>query len=233
MTRKRKILVNLLKVLPILLLLAYHIMGYTEKGIDISHHNIRFSTQDWTYLREQGYSFCYIKATEGSHFQDDTYKRVGKAARDAGFELGYYHFFRDNVSAEKQFANLVGHIDTHLTTLPIVLDYEKDGFVGKESEKVKKQRLRALSILVEKYQGRKPIIYCNLIEAAKLLPSFHDHQFWISDNVPLGICISSKRHSKVARWMSIGEKGQCSVGSNQANDDRKTSGLLLCPTLVQ
>ena len=76
---------------------------------------------------------------------------MGKTARDAGFELGYYHFFRDNVSAEKQFANLVGYIDTRLTTLPIVLDYEKDGFVGKESEKVKKQRLRALSILVEKY----------------------------------------------------------------------------------
>ena len=110
MTRKRKILVNLLKVLPILLLLAYHIMGYTEKGIDISHHNIRFSKQDWSYLREQGYSFCYIKATEGSHFQDDTYKRVGRAARDAGFELGYYHFFRDNVSAEKQFANLVDRV---------------------------------------------------------------------------------------------------------------------------
>lgn len=196
MTRKRKILINLLKVLPILLLLAYHIMGYTEKGIDISHHNIQFSKQDWTYLREQGYSFCYIKATEGSHFQDDTYKRVGKAARDAGFELGYYHFFRDNVSAEKQFANLVGHIDTRLTTLPIVLDYEKDGFVGKESEKVKKQRLRALSILIEKYQGRKPIIYCNLIEAAKLLPSFHDHQFWISDNVPLGYMYQQQKTFK-------------------------------------
>ena len=27
--------------------------------------------------------------------------------------------------------------------------------------------------------------------------------------------------------MSIGEKGRCSVGSNQANDDRKTRGLLL------
>ena len=45
MTRKRKRLVNLLKVLPILLLQAYHMMGYTEKGKDISHHNIRFSKQ--------------------------------------------------------------------------------------------------------------------------------------------------------------------------------------------
>ena len=62
-------------------------------------------------------------------------KRVGKAARDAGFKLGYYHFFRDNVSAEKQFANLIAHIDTRLTTLPIVLDYEKMGLSVKSRKR--------------------------------------------------------------------------------------------------
>ena len=67
---------------------------FPVKGIDISRYQ---GDIDWDVLsKEDHVQFAFIKATEGSTYQDDLFTQNWEAAETAGVFVGAYHFFRLN-----------------------------------------------------------------------------------------------------------------------------------------
>lgn len=60
-------------------------------GIDVSMHQ---RVIDWPRVKRAGYSFAYIKATEGEAYVDPYYTRNVADATKAGVKVGAYHFLR-------------------------------------------------------------------------------------------------------------------------------------------
>lgn len=101
------------------------------KGIDVSHWQ---GIIDWKKVRSAGYSFAFIKATEGARIVDDRFRANAQDARSAGMLVGAYHFTRaaspEDVKLEiDHFLQIVesgGGLSSF--KLPFVLDMEtKEG----------------------------------------------------------------------------------------------------------
>jgi lysozyme len=61
------------------------------KGIDVSSYQGRV---DWRKVKAAGYTFAWVKATEGTDFLDSTLKANVTGAKAAGVTVGAYHFLR-------------------------------------------------------------------------------------------------------------------------------------------
>ncbi len=150
---------------------------YKHMGCDLSHHN-KLTERHWNALRDKGVTFAYIKASDGSSFRDRLRFKHTRNARKMGMEVGYYHFFRDHIPAERQFDNFKAATKGLCMDLQPVIDYERDGF--RRSKKVRIQRLRSLTRLFQKEYNGKVVIYCNQIDYLQLRPLFPSCTFWIS-----------------------------------------------------
>lgn len=65
------------------------------KGIDVSHYN---GDIDWKQVKDAGYSFVYVKSTEGISYDDPGYVDRAKGALQAGLHCGAYHFARPSAT---------------------------------------------------------------------------------------------------------------------------------------
>lgn len=124
------------------------------RGVDVSHHN---GTIDWPALAGAGYSFAFIKASEGSTFTDPNFRRNWSGAGRAGILRGAYHYFRPSIAAEPQlqhFLDVMGPLGPG--DLQPVLDFE-------ESDDIRASKVidRAAAMLfgIADRTGRDPIIY--------------------------------------------------------------------------
>lgn len=79
-------------------------------GIDVSAHQ---GIIDWQEVAKKspGLRFVYIKATEGATHVDKRYIDNVAQARENGFKIGSYHYFRMTSSAHTQFTNIRKTID--------------------------------------------------------------------------------------------------------------------------
>ncbi len=59
------------------------------QGIDVSHYN---GNIDWQQVACAGKTFAFIKATEGTAYQDNQFLANVQGARDANILVGAYHF---------------------------------------------------------------------------------------------------------------------------------------------
>ena len=144
-------------------------------GIDISHHN----RVDWRKIKEnESLKFCYIKATEGKSFRDPMCAKHAKRATDNGLLVGLYHYFRTDVTAEKQFENFKRVYDKVPSTLIPVIDVEE---CGNDFDNVTRlnDRLQELINLFEKEYGCKPIIYLGSFCCWKVIPTVYDCPIWL------------------------------------------------------
>ncbi len=127
-------------------------------GVDVSEYQDKI---DMKRLSEQNVSFVYIRATEGSSYQDACFRENWKNAHDCGLPAGAYHFFSFDSSGGTQaqnFIDTVGELEGDL--LPVV-DFEYYGDKEKnrpDKEKVLQELHIFLDILEKKY-GVKPMIY--------------------------------------------------------------------------
>jgi|688.fasta_scaffold611944_1 lysozyme len=129
-------------------------------GFDLSHYQTRFKI-DWEKLKAN-MSFVFVKATEGSHYDDPTFKSNWAAAKSAGIVRGAYHYFRPGEPVLSQVENFVAVVQRlEVGDLPPVLDVENpkrwDGLTAKESVDM----IVAWLTEVEKRLGVKPIIYAS------------------------------------------------------------------------
>ncbi len=153
------------------------------KGLDVSHWN---GAPDFADLREQDMRFVFSKATQGTAFVDDTFKRNTRAARDAGLLVGAYHFFDYRKGGTAQAKH---YLDTLRTTtglgslLPLVVDVETLQSLGTPDKAKAKTRLHAMLDELYRQTGRYPMIYTSRYMWEKVVgapTSFRQYPLWVA-----------------------------------------------------
>ena len=94
-------------------------------GIDIASYQAGINIQQ---VVSEGYSFIFVKATEGTGYHNPYFAQHIRAARDAGALPGAYHFLRAG-SGEAQAISFVAAVDEAMgstTGVMLACDNEKD-----------------------------------------------------------------------------------------------------------
>ncbi|HEY3507392.1 MAG TPA: lysozyme [Actinocatenispora sp.] len=101
------------------------------KGLDVSHYQ---GTINWTTVKNNGASFAYVKATEGTSYTDPNFAANYNGSYNAGLIRGAYHFARPNISSGATQANYFaahgGGWSADGKTLPPALDIEYNPYSG-------------------------------------------------------------------------------------------------------
>ena len=154
------------------------VSAYRVKGIDISHHNGR--EIDFEAVRDGGYSFVYMKATEGTDYKDRHFIDNFRRAREAGLGVGAYHFFRFDTDGEMQALNLMHSLRGYKLDLPVAIDVEEWGNPDGEATSRIVSRMRDLFDTMHR-GGYEVIIYTNKDGYERFVKgNFDDMPLWIS-----------------------------------------------------
>jgi lysozyme len=157
-------------------LLQHDAQKYAVQGVDVSRYQLDV---DWNVLKQEaGVQFAFIKATEGSSYQDPYFDYNWATARKAGVLRGAYHFYRAEQSPLWQAKQFIKTVKLRKGDLPPVLDVEN-------VDKVDKARLiEDLTVwlqTVEEHYKIRPIIYASLdLYQRHLHHAFPDHLVWIA-----------------------------------------------------
>lgn len=161
---------------------------YPVRGVDVSHYQ---GLIDWPLLSSQNIAFAFIKATEGSIYQDENFPYNWEQSAKTELEVGAYHFFSFDSPGMTQAQNYISTVGSLDSKLPPVVDFEfyggydsrwaseqaPDGRPDKES--VLKE-LEALLDALKAHYGRTPILYTTLKAKSACLDSrFDAYPLWI------------------------------------------------------
>lgn len=148
-------------------------------GVDVSEYQDKI---DMKVLSEQNVDFVYIRATEGSSYQDACFCENWKNAHDCGLPAGAYHFFSFDSSGETQAQNYMDTVGDLKGNLIPVVDFEYYGDKQKnppDKEKVLRELHTFLDILEKEY-GVKPMIYTlKNIYSVYLEGEVEDYPLWV------------------------------------------------------
>lgn len=149
---------------------------YPVRGIDISSHN---GDIDFQRVKDAGFDFAIIKATEGTDFKDAMFVDNLRKARQAGLKVGAYHFFRFDTDGELQAINLLHSLRNRSLDFPAVIDIERFGNPDGHEASMIISRLRTLLRHIEK-EGLKVILYSNKDDYDRYLKgNFSSYPLWI------------------------------------------------------
>lgn len=103
------------------------------QGQDVSGHQ---TNVDWQHQWNMGSRYAYVKATEGSYMTNHLFSSQYQGSRNIGMLRGAYHFAIPNWSSgadqARYFVQNGGGWKADGYTLPPVLDFEFNPYVGKE-----------------------------------------------------------------------------------------------------
>lgn len=150
---------------------------YSIKGVDISYYQ---GDVDWQVL-ENGLSFVYMKATEGSGHQDIRFEENLSGALETDLAVGAYHFFSFESSGKTQadhYIEVVGRWDGMLVPAVDVEYYSSyEGVIDVEAIR---EELQLLLDELEAYYGCKPVIYTTMTAyKAVIQGEFTEYPLWI------------------------------------------------------
>lgn len=149
---------------------------YNVCGVDVSHYQGEI---DWQELAAQDISFAYIKATEGTTYTDDCFKKNWAAASETELAVGAYHFFSFSSPGKNQaehFIEIVGSLSGKL--IPAV-DVEYYGSKQPDKEAVVQELTDLLKTLEETYDV-KPVIYTTYTAYHDFIKgNFEEYPLWI------------------------------------------------------
>ena len=150
-------------------------------GIDVSHHN---GDIDWATVKHQQKTkdpikFVIMRSSAGVDGEDTCYLRNYKDAKEQGFIVGSYHYYRPNENSTKQFENFKKALILEKGDIIPVVDIEVESTVQTmESLKI---GLRKFITLCEKEYGVKPIIYTKFSMWRDFLQTdFSDCKLWVA-----------------------------------------------------
>ncbi len=152
---------------------------YPVRGVDVSHYQGEI---DWPVLASQQIDFAFIKATEGSGYQDSRFATNWAGARASGLRAGAYHFFSFDSPGATQAENFCATVPKEADALPPVVDVE---FYGDKAENPPARadvarELTAMLDALEAHYGQKPILYATEESYALFLAGdFADYDIWI------------------------------------------------------
>ena len=138
---------------------ATFIASYYElQGVDVSHFQ---GDIDWEVLKDQGISFAYIKATEGSGHVDTRLDANYQGVRESGIIYGFYHFLSLESAPETQMENFKAAVGSFEMDLVPAIDIEWYGDMRDnppDKTKVLDTLTKMISLMEEEF-GQKPVIY--------------------------------------------------------------------------
>ena len=201
-------------------------------GVDVSSYQANINMNK---LKEQNIQFIYIKATEGSKAQDNTFEKNWDNAKKAGLLSGAYHFFSFDSEGKTQAENFINTVDDNMKgrLIPAVdVEYYGD---KKEKPPKKEDVVRELKVFVdalEKEYGVKPIIYSGAEIYDKYLKGeFDEYKKWISSfYTPLSW--NYKDDWYIWQYLNQGELegysgGEKYIDLNILNKDKKLEDLIV------
>lgn len=149
------------------------------KGIDVSNYD---TNVDWAKVKAAGYSFAFIKSTEGVTFVDQEFSRSYSNARANSIITGPYHYARPYNDAIKEadfFVDTVRSFNGFQNgDLPPVLDIESNAGLGR-AEIVR--WCRTFINRVKDRTGLQPMLYTYLYFAKDYLDeSLGDVPLWFA-----------------------------------------------------
>ena len=153
--------------------------GLTVRGVDVSSYQGEI---DWPRLSSQDIDFAYIKATEGSSYQDPYFSQNWQGASETDIRVGAYHFFSFESGGDTQAQNFIDTVEPVENMLPPVIDVEYYGSFG-SAETIDVNAIRnelriMVDALTEAY-GVKPVIYVSADSYATIVQgSFDDCDLW-------------------------------------------------------
>jgi lysozyme len=154
--------------------------NYPVRGVDVSHHQ---GTIDWNAAKAAGVTFAYIKATEGTQYQDPAFVQNWSGAGASGIVRGGYHFFSLDTSGEKQAENFLRVAPVDPNTLPPAIDLEFSGY-NQQRRPSHGQFAKELSAFVdavtERYK-KPPAIYTTSEFRRQYLRSMPIECLWIRE----------------------------------------------------
>jgi lysozyme len=146
-------------------------------GIDISHHN---GVINWDEVKKSKHpiNYVFIKATEGQKLVDKRFHYNWEKAKENGYLMGAYHFYRPHVNSTTQFHHFSSTVKLEKGDLLPVLDIERESSLGRDNLI---EGIRNWINLCKKKYGVKPIIYTGRKFYTKFLKDeFSDCPLWIA-----------------------------------------------------
>lgn len=148
-------------------------------GVDISSYQ---ANVDMEKLADEGMSFVYVKATEGSTSVDERFAENWNNARASRLEAGAYHFFSFDSPGETQarhYIDVVGKLDGCL--IPVVdVEYYGDKKENPPAAEDVVRELQSYLDVLEAEYGVLPMIYSSRdVEKAFLHDSFDNYPRWV------------------------------------------------------
>lgn len=175
-----------------------HVKMYTEKeidqnvkamvdkvkGVDVSNWQRNI---DWKQVKNAGYEFAFMKATEGVTYVDAYFNQNRQGARDAGLKTGYYHYFHPENSVEEQvkhFSRVVGKAEPD--SLRLVIDAEDPSAWRRYPLEQRVKMVDDFLKGVQRELGQVPkvSIYCSPNFANEILgnsPVLSKYSLWIAN----------------------------------------------------
>lgn len=152
------------------------------EGVDISHYSGEIHWQD---VKNDGYDFVFIKATEGNDWQDPMFEANMAGAKERGVIRGAYHFYVTVDDPKTQAQNFIDTVVLLPGDLPPVVDIEvmKGDAPGPHDAKENLSvNLRTFLDLLEQHYRVTPIIYTgpNFWEA-HIGEGFGSFPIWVAE----------------------------------------------------
>lgn len=169
---------------------------YPVWGVDVSHHQGKVN---WQKIKQEGFDFAFIKATEGGDFVDHRFNENWKLSKEAGVFRGAYHFFTFCRPGADQAANFLQNVPTEGDALPIVLDLEFGGNCKKipDHESLFIEVNSFLNAIKEKFP-KIPILYVTQefyeYYMSQRIEKFPRHHLWLRD------IFSEPKQSSCVEW---------------------------------
>ena len=130
---------------------------YPVKGFDVSHHQKEIQ---WSKISPQRYQFVYLKATEGGDFKDTKFQENWLKARERGFLVGAYHFYRLCRDGKIQADNFIDSVPNKADALPPVIDLEYDSnCINTYSKEQLLKEINYMHDRLHRHYGKQPIFY--------------------------------------------------------------------------
>ncbi|MBW8889979.1 MAG: lysozyme [Fibrobacteres bacterium] len=127
------------------------------QGVDVSHHQ---GPMDWDVLSGHGVRFAYIKATEGTDWNDPAYRSHAEAARSRGLLVGAYHYFSFCSDPERQAMHFLASLDLRPGDMLPAVDIENQGNCLRDPDpETLRANLRIFISVVARSTGREPMLY--------------------------------------------------------------------------
>ena len=130
---------------------------YPIRGIDVSAHN---GMMNFDAAAQDGISFVFIKASEGTGFRDENFRLNYDKANAAGLKTGAYHYFRFDAAGVPQAINFLKAIGDRDLDLGLAIDVEEHGNATGVSQEKIIDRLQAMIEFLN-LKGHRVILYSN------------------------------------------------------------------------